>query len=409
MRKLAKLPILTGVVAIAVLVTMSPAFGAAQTTAQQILGSGSDTTYNMMVALGTVYNNSAGCEVIASPQVKDFSCTGTPLISANENYFHDVVSEAYPIGSGGGVGQLCSKGLAGTANIDFARSSRVPISTDCTGLHFVAYARDGVSWECFPTFKLAGCGGATGVTNLTTSQLKAIFVTCTTTTWSQVGGRAATPITVYVPQGNSGTGVTWAAFLGVNLAAGAVLSNCLSPGSNGSPGAPGSHVSFENTNQYIIANGDQKTAIFPYSIGVYTQTYGSSNGTKIDKSELMSINGVTPTPANVTNQTFPVLRDLFNVYCAGDPTNKNLCGTAKKSPAWVTNFVGEQGWICKGESSHNDLNGKPDTDPITGAAYRTKSAVGKSPNGEIPDIIRSQGFVPIEKQHDGTYCLSFSG
>jgi len=406
MRKLAKLPILTGVVSIAVLVTMSPAF-AAQTTAQQILGSGSDTTYNMMVALSDVYNNSAGCEVVTSPQPKDFSCTGTPLLSKNENYFHDVVANAYPIGSGGGVGQLCSKGTAGTASIDFARSSRVPISTDCTGLHFVAYARDGVSWECFPTAALAGCGG-TVVKNLTTSQLKAIFVTCTTTSWSQVGGRAKTPITVYVPQANSGTGVTWAAFLGVNLAAGSVLSNCLSPGSNGSPGAPGSHVSFENTNEYIIANGDQKTAIFPFSIGVYTHTYGSANGTKVDNSQLMSINGVAPSTANVTSQKFPALRDLFNVYCFGDPSLSNKCGTAAKSPSWVTNFVGEQGWICKNESQHTDLGGKPDTDPITGVAYRTGTAVGKAPKGEIANIIRAQGFVPIEKQHDGTYCQSFS-
>jgi len=405
MRKLAKFPLLAATVAIGVLVMMSPA-SAAQTTAEPVLMSGSDTTYNMMAALGTIYNNSAGCEVVANPQPKDFSCTNVPLLSNNENYYHDQITQAYPIGSGGGIGQLCSHGLAGVANVDAARSSRVPLSSDCTGLHFVGYARDGISWECFFKFKGAGCGGkATAVNNLTTAQLKNVFVNCTTTNWNQLGGRGV-PITVYVPQANSGTGVTWASFLGVNLAPGTVLSNCLSSGSNLPPGTPGSHVSFENTNQYIIANKDQKSAIFPFSIGVYNHTFGSVKGK--DQSQLMQINGVDPTPANVTSQLFPVERLLFNVYCSGDPTNGNKCGSDPASPAWVQNFVGENGWICKGENAHKGLGGSFDTDPITGDVYRDTSPVGGVAKGEIPDVIRAQGFVPVEKQSDGTYCQSFS-
>jgi len=435
MRKLVKLPLLAAFVAIGMLAFTSTAFAGtggngdagkrakncesgAAVCSLKVFGSGSDTTYQMMLSLGDLYNGSNGCLVIANPQPKDFSCVGAPITTNDENYYHDVVSQAYPIGSGGGIGQLCSHGLANVASIDFARSSRVPISTDCTGLHFVGYARDGVSWECFPGTAGAGCRG-TGtaikpkVKTLTTSQLKNIFVGCTATNWNQVGG-SNSPITVYVPQANSGTGVTWASFVGVNLAAGTVLSNCLSSGSNLPPGTAGSHVSFENTNQYIISNGDQKTAIFPFSIGVYTHSYGG-NGlygkpASSDGSLLGQINGVAPTPADVSNQTFPALRILFNVYCAGDPTNGNKCGTQPKAPAQVTDFVGENGWICNGEQNHEDLSGNNDIDPWFGKPYRTTTATGKVPTtaGLIPAAITSNGFVPMEKRSDGTYCQSFT-
>jgi len=435
MRKLVKLPLLAAFVALAMLAFMGTAFagpggsgdagsrannceGGSAVCAQPVLGSGSDTTYQMMLSLTDLYNGSNGCLVITSPQPKDFSCVGDPITTNDENYYHDYVTEAYPIGSGGGVGQLCSHGLANVTNIDFARSSRVPISSDCTGLHFVGYARDGVSWECFPGVSNNGCqGGGTAtkpaVKTLSTSQLKKIFVACTVTNWNQVGG-SNTPITVYVPQANSGTGVTWASFVGVNLAPGSVLSNCLSSGSNLPPGTAGSHVSFENTNQYIINNGDQKTAIFPFSIGVYNHTYGTTGlygkPASSDGSLLGKINGVAPTPADVSNQSFPALRILFNVYCAGDPTNNNKCGTQPAAPGQVTDFVGENGWICNGENFHEDLNGDPDIDPWFGKPYRTATATGDVPNknGMIPAAISNNGFVPMEKQSDGTYCQTLS-
>src|SRR5262249_39587768 len=102
----------------------------------QILGSGSDTTYQMMAALDTLYNDSAGCTPIAAPgntQPLDFRCIPPDPAGTitTENYPHDVVREAYPLGSSSGISQLCQQGLAGVANMQFARSSRTSRATDC--------------------------------------------------------------------------------------------------------------------------------------------------------------------------------------------------------------------------------------------------------------------------------------
>ena len=444
MRKIVKLPLIAVFMAFCLLALMGTAYagtngnGDAGTRANNcepngsqvdqavcpslIYASGSDTTYTMMTQLATLYDQSNGCLVIASPQPKDLSCVGAPITTDDENYYHDVVSNAYPIGSGGGIGDLCSHGLSNVFNADFARSSRVSISSDCTGLHFVAYARDGIAWECFPGDAGAGCLGKTGtalkpkVHSLTIAQLKNIYVNCTVTQWSQIKGTKGVGIDMYVPQANSGTGVTWAAALGVSLTAGQALTQCIPSGHAGSPGAPGSWVSFENTNAYIHNNGDEINAIFPFSIGVYNTTYGPNaiynKGDASDESQLEQINGVVPSIANVANQTFPITRLLFNVYCFGDPSKSNLCGTDPAAPAWVTDFVGENGWICEGEGDHLDLNGNPDINPWGNPAlpYRDTTATGHVPdnNSLIPQAISSSGFVPVEKQSDGTYCQSFS-
>jgi ABC-type phosphate transport system substrate-binding protein len=439
MRKATKLPLVAVLMAFCLLALMGTAYagtggnGDAGTRPNNcesqsavcpsfVYASGSDTTYIMTTQLADLYNQSNGCLVIASPQPKDLSCVGAPITTNDENYYHDVVTNAYPIGSGGGIGELCSHGLANVFNADFARSSRVPISSDCTGLHFVAYARDGISWECFAGDPGAGCAGSSTVPDkpkvhsLTIAQLKNIYVNCSITQWSQVKGTKNVAIAMYVPQPNSGTGVTWAAALGVTLAPGTALTQCIPAGHAGSPGAPGSWVSFENTNTYIHNNGNEINAIFPFSIGVYNTTYGSKaiygKGLASDDSQLEQINGVIPSIANVSNQSFPVTRELFNVYCFGDPSKGNLCGTDPASPAWVTDFMGENGWICEGENDHEDLNGNPDINPWGNPAlpYRNNTATGAVPNNNslIPLTISNNGFVPLEKQADGTYCQSFS-
>ena len=78
-----------------------------------------------------------------------------------------------------------------------------------------------------------------GTNSLTTSQLTNIFVNCSVTNWNQVGGGSGA-IDVYVAQANSGTGVSWAAALGVTLASGQALTQCVD--NPGNPGQPGSNV-----------------------------------------------------------------------------------------------------------------------------------------------------------------------
>jgi len=414
-RTLARVTLLLAIASVAMVVVTASA-SAAQTTSQYIYGGGSDTTEWMMQGLGDLYANAPGCNQLHSPQPLDGSCPNSATENpANfTNYFHDVPVERYFVGSSGGVNALCQTGTSGVSLVNFARSSRVPLpasagGSDCSGLHFVGYARDGITWECFPTVSGSGCKSlVSGTNSLTTVQLKDIFVNCTVTNWDQIGG-SNVPIDVYVPQANSGSGITWAAALGVTLAAGQTLDQCIPSPFNTNPGQPGSHISPENTNSLIVTNGDQANAIFPYSVGVYHHTYGltafscplPSSNPVCDGSSLGAINGKKPTNTLILDGKFPVGRYLFNVYCAAS----GGCGTANVAPADVTNFVGEQGFICQDESAFP--SGAGGQDPFTGKPYRSAPVSGK-PAGEIPTMITNFGFVPLNKQSDGTYCVTFT-
>jgi hypothetical protein len=407
-----KLPILLGLVTGAFLMAGSASqAGAAVTVSHQMILGGSDTTYYLDTALADLYNGATGCNALFSPQPLDGSCPNSGSENQKDfvNYYHDFAVNRWPLGSSGGVNGLCKTGQAGVAHIDIARSSRVPLpasggGSDCTGLHFVGYARDGVSWECFPGATGAGCAKLTsGTNNITTANLAKIFVSCAITNWNQVGGTNV-PMDVYVAQANSGTGITWAAALGVSLSPGQALTNCVANPNN--PGQPGSNVSLENTNNLIHVNGDEKNAIFYYSVGVYHRTYGTGF-TGNDGSSLGDINGHVPTNAQIAAGTFPVSRYLFHVYCKGDPSNSNKCGTSAASPSYVTKFVGENGFLCKNQGGFNDSHGNPILDPLTQKAYRLAEVSG-NPQGEIPATISAQGFVPVKVQSDGTYCVTFT-
>lgn len=392
MKKLFKLPIVVGLMAVAMVASTSSA-GAAQTSAQVVLGSGSDTTWVMMGALDTLYNQSPGCLSTGGQLDGTCAATGNPPVADTENYFHDTIAERFWIGSGGGINQVCKDGLAGVNKADFARSSRVPINTDCTGLHFVGYARDAISWECFPGVAGSGCTSlVSGTNSLTTAQLKNIFVNCSVTNWNQIGG-INKAIHVYVPQANSGTGVTWAAALGVTLAAGQALNNCT---------ADTAHIIGENSNAGVAAVGDEANAIVPFSVGVYQKTYGGLTGS--DGSSIGKINGKKPSFNLIQKGTFPVSRLLFNVICEAGGANK--CGTASTAQPWVLNYAGESGFLCKGENAHKNTSGDAIVDPQTGDAYRTAPDSKGQPTGEIPATIKDQGFVPLKKQSDGTYCTT---
>jgi ABC-type phosphate transport system substrate-binding protein len=404
-------PVVAALVAVGLFATAGSA-GAAQTTSQLIVSGGSDTTYFMANALGTLYSQAPGCNALASTQPLDGSCPNSASENKadSENYFHDYTADRFPLGSSAGVNGICKKGVAGVARVDYARSSRVPLGaaaggSDCSGLRFIGYARDALTWECFPGTANPCHNLTTGTNSLTQAQLKDIFVNCAITNWNQIGGTAG-GIHVYVPQANSGTGISWAAYLGVQLTSGQALTQCVANPAN--PGQPGSNVSPENTNSLILTNGDQANAIFPWSVGVFHHVYGANAFTSSDGGSLGKINGVQATDPNILSGAFPASRYVFNVYCKGDPTKANKCGTSTPASPWVTAFMGEAGFICKNEAKHNDHLGHAILNPQTGNPYRAAPGVGGAPTGDIPDIISAQGFVPLKKVGTGTaarYCV----
>jgi len=406
MSKLIRLALVTALMALGLTVVATTAFA---TTPTKVLGSGSDTTYPMMVKLDSLYNFSPGCEVVAVPpqvQPLDFSCL--PDLGSTqtaENYAHDQVSEAYPMGSSVGINQICTGTSGGAAAISFGRSSRVPGGSDCTGLNFVGYARGGIAWECWPTTTDGTTPGCPGVTNLTQPQLKNIFVTCSITNWNTVGG-ANVPIDVYQAQPGSGTLSTWQGFVGGTTGN---AYNCIPPPRQGQPNAPGSHIAEEHDNTLIDitnpANGfaDQGNAIYYIEFGRWKNAY-SPSGTNPDGSVLGQVNGIPDNINTIQDLSYPFGRYLFNVYCVGDPLNAHKCGNSKKAKAPTVSYVGPQGWICKSENKHK-TNGVLDINPLTGNPFRGAPSGGQ-PTGDIPDTISSAGFVPLVTQSGGNYCFT---
>jgi ABC-type phosphate transport system substrate-binding protein len=376
-------------------VSAVPAFatGGGGPVAQSVLGSGSDTTQLMMNSIDRVYQFSPGCQQLAptgTTQWLDFSCLSPDPSGTitTENYQHDQLAEATFLGSSNGISQLCSQGQAGVAHIDFARSSRGPKTPDsCTGMHFVAYARDAISWEAFNLGPATGnpngsgihnmnnqtgtCAGSGGTTQfcLTQTQLQGIFITCSIKNWSAVGGQNV-PIQIYTPQAGSGTRSTWDKFLGGDS------SHCI-PASQ-----LATHVVPENANTLITK---KYGAIFPFSYGVWsTQVKGRGGAV------LGAVDDVAVTVSTIQDGSFPFGRFLYNVYCSSS------CSSGASSTAAV-NYVGEEGWICKPNSSHA-------ADPTTGVNYTT----------EIQSAISSNGFVPLPSgvigggDPNSDYCRLFT-
>jgi ABC-type phosphate transport system substrate-binding protein len=329
--------------------------GAATVKSTNIVGSGSDASYKPTTALDTLYNQSAGCNTIVTSGVQplDYSCladtTGT---IKTENYAHDLVSEEFPLGASNGIAQLC----ANLGNVSFARNTRAVKSSDCTGLHFVSFARDGLAWECF--------GTCHNVTNLTKVQLQGIYGDCSINNWSQVGGTAG-PIVVYGVNPGSGVKSNFNSYLGIT------------DDTHCAP-ADGKHVIKQNENASILANHDQANAIFYFSIASWLTQIKPHP----DTSKLGNLESVVPSQANISNGTYPLGFNEGFVYCKAS-TGASPC--PKPATAATLRYVNETtGWICKGSAAAPHLAAHAN-DATTHVNYRT----------EIEQTLAFSGLVPI--------------
>ena len=204
--------------------------------------------------------------------------------------------------------------------VDIARSSSGPRATptpDPVSFEYYAYGLDAVGWSS---------ASALAPANLTQAQLQGIY-NCTFTNWNQVGGGNGA-IERYWPQAGSGT----RAFAQSDLLG-------FDPTTISGAGCPAVVLTQENSGQTIAANGDQATAVVPYSganwiaaaNGVTSpdqragQTVRSLNGQNIT-----SFNGTKWVPGapvvenNVRlfnpSTTYPGIRYVFNVIDSADPS-----------------------------------------------------------------------------------------
>ncbi|MGA2211488.1 MAG: substrate-binding domain-containing protein [Acidimicrobiales bacterium] len=415
-----------GVLSGAILATMAIAgpAGASTTPAANnvILGSGSSTTYNMMQALDTLFNDSLGCYMTqpsGTNQTLDFSCAsnneGNQVGEGyTENPINDVAAEEPALGSSAGIDQIEFGGTGNdgggtaepTAVVNYARSSRQFKTSDYPGLNFVAYATDGVSWFTMP--KVNGkTSASSGVTNLTTTQLTDIW-NGTDTKWNQVGGTSTSGICVYVAQLSSGTESTWATALGfsspttLNAYVNSITSTSKPAGCKIPTGETygESHTIFENEGQSIVNVGDEGNAIFFFSYGKYQvecnkpKTAQCADNKPNTTTLLGAINGITPTAADILCGTgcsaqFPVTRDLFNVYSNGSfNSTVNAQYGFPAATAATINYVSEIGFLCKPQT---DVSNKDVDNPSTGDWYHT----------DIANTISAQGFIPFPLQTAG--------
>ena len=332
------------------------------------------------MALNDLFNSSPGCNLVeptGDTQNQNFSCSVPAnggedgYTEAAENPINDVALAEPAAGSNVGISQLEDQGAhngpAGTttAPINYGTSSRAAQSSDLKGLNFVAWAKGGISWFHFTKIGKVGTPSA-AVTNLTLAQLTAIW-NGTDTNWDQVGGSNA-PIAVYVAGTGSGLETTWAKALGIAA---------VPPGVTD----PSTHVINQDSDTKILANGDEKDAIYYYSVG-YFNTFcpkGKCSGNKKYTAALGSIAGVAPSQTTILNNTFPVTNFLYNVYSNGENTNIPVASQA------TLNYASEDGFLCKSSTT-------TDIDPITGVAYRT----------EIDKAITGTGFFPLPSGPEGT-------
>ena len=375
--------------------------GASPPNASLLVGSGSQTSYSTMIGLTDLFNTSPGCDLTQSTSLPLSENCGTTSFAAGaaqgeqgfvvaaENPYNDYSVQAPPVGSGNGLAQL-AQGTAGSLNPQYARSSKGTGGT--TAENFIGYATDGVSWTTFNKVGSAKTDQAK-VKNISTTDLKAIWngtLSCQgkkgagtlTMNWECLGAAKSAPIDCYVAQTGSGTYSTWQGYLGSGAPAGCDTA-ANEQGDTGDSNVVADHENlFENQMSYIAGRPDAKDAIYFMSFGKYTTTCPSEKcaGATGDLTTFGEIDGNTADQSSIQGTgggngvTFPVTRDLYNVY-----NNSTAASPATKVTQATLNFVGEQGFLCKAKTTTQ-------MDTITGVDYRT----------EIEATITAQGFFPLD-------------
>lgn len=356
-----------------------------------IVSAGSDTTYFLMNDLATAFNEAEGCAInnVTYPKAPAdpafHTCKPPASQAANvlktENYDHEYAYNDFPQGSSAGRRILCQQAAprpAGVPYISFSRSSASPAEGFVCPeagltLRFVAFAKDALSW-------VSWTGQAPAPpTDLTQAQLNDIFVDCTINNWNQIGGETQA-IEVWTAQPLAGTRASWDSFVGGSS------DSCIPAQYKDGDLTNGERAIREHDATPVVnevVGDDEKYSIF----GAFSAGIASTEPSKLAGGTLGSVNGVAPTIANVQSGSFPFSRFLYNVY-------RQAGAVPTLSPA-TANFVGNSGWICKGEGAHS----KPVGDPDPGIP---SSAASVNYNTLIKTTIQDHGLVLV--RDSGNRC-----
>ncbi|NBV89788.1 MAG: hypothetical protein EBR84_00020 [Actinobacteria bacterium] len=383
-----------------------------------IVGSGSDTTYDLMMALDKVYNAANGCATIwasSASQPYNGQCDTADQASGNGsdktnfpwvNDSHAVIKELYPVGSGNGQKELCRQHQPNIRAVDFARSSSGPTSgataENCSDLKYIAYAEDAVTWYHFTKNPDGSDTASSRIDSIDTTTLSKIF-RGEITTWSGLNNNSGvvdvngdsftdlpnTGIVLYTAQSSSGTYSYWTNSARTNSAT-KMSAPSPTPVASQTAAAIYSTVQ-ENFPAAIAYDGNTNNAIYFMSVGRYKQianitdqedaySTATSGGVKNAggyADALGKINGVAPTIANIakgadkTTGYFPFSRNVYNI--------------TRYASAATNAYVGPNGFLCTITNSIKDR--------IKQVGYRTI----------IENAIKSEGFAPLPVSA-GSYC-----
>lgn len=131
------------------------------------------------------------------------------------------------------------------------------VLANASHLQYYAFALDAVA-------PLVGSdSGATAAKplDLTLAQIKAVY-DCTVTHWNQLGATSTAPIVRYWPEAGSAEASVYKAILGFDPTALTTTDHCHND-------LAGSHLVAENTEDQIVADGNQATAFTLYSPGAF--------------------------------------------------------------------------------------------------------------------------------------------
>jgi ABC-type phosphate transport system substrate-binding protein len=406
---------------------------------RSIIGSGSDTTYDLMMALDKVYAAANGCATIyasSASQPKNGQCDTADTAAGNGpdksaypwvNDSHAVIKELYPVGSGSGQSELCSQSSTNVRGVDFARSSSGPASGSsaekCSDLKYIAYAEDAVTWYHFTKNPDGTDTASSRIVSIDSTTLGKIFQQ-KVTLWSELNGNAgvldangnpfavasssatpspsasatdapladplpATGIVLYSAQTGSGTYKLFTDSSHTNS-----TSKMGSPNVSPSPSQSAAAVYTTNQENYPSAIAQDKNtnnAIYFMSVGRYKQLAGITDQDNAYSSltatgshnaggyadALGQIDGKEPTIANITKGA-----DKTTGYF---PYSRNVYNITRYASTATNAYVGPNGFLCK---STNDTK-----DRIKQIGYRSL----------IESAIKAEGFAPLPVS-GGSYC-----
>lgn len=247
---------------------------------------GSDTTQDVMDQIAAIYNVATSYntdhDVLQNIRAVQTTAKTVPAdANCGQITWHTPAGtgeQLAPNGSSAGRDALSFYVQAGNGCVDAARSSGTPrpIGTgagqDLSTFQYFAYALDAVGVSSASSLAPA---------NLSLAQVQGIF-NCTFTNWAQVGGTSG-PIQRYWPQAGSGT----RAFFQSDVLGG------FDPTTVSTASCPPVKITEENTGLQIGANGDQATAVEPFSAGQWVAQAHGHNDTRVGQ-VIRSLNGQNP-------------------------------------------------------------------------------------------------------------------